>query len=79
VDWPAEFIIPSGKVQSNFTFTMAATGDPSTFTFTVDAFPDYTRFNKKTKVLAALQIIDPDTTDTEGTRDRTIYGATAEG
>lgn len=29
VDMPAEFIIPNGKVQSNFTFTIAATGDPS--------------------------------------------------
>ena len=29
VDMPAEFIIPNCKVQSNFTFTMAATGDPS--------------------------------------------------
>jgi len=51
---PAEFIIPNGKVQSNFTFTMASSGDPSTFTFTVDAMPDYTRFNKSKKVLAAI-------------------------
>lgn len=29
VDLPAEFIIPNCKVQSNFTFTMAASGDPS--------------------------------------------------
>lgn len=28
-----------------------------TFTFTLDAFPDYTRFNKTKKVLAAVQII----------------------
>ena len=58
VDHPAEFIIPNCKVQSNFTFTMAATGDPSTFTFTMDAFPDYTRFNKTKKVLAAIQVFD---------------------
>ena len=57
VDLPAEFIIPNCKVQSNFTFTMAATGDPSVFTFTMDAFPDYTRFDRSKKVLAALQII----------------------
>ena len=37
---------------------MASSGDPSTFTFTIDAFPDYTRFNKTKKVLAAIQIID---------------------
>lgn len=29
VDMPAEFIIPNCRVQSNFTFTMAASGDPS--------------------------------------------------
>lgn len=29
VDMPAEFVIPNCKVQSNFTFTMAASGDPS--------------------------------------------------
>lgn len=57
VDMPAEFIIPNCKIQSNFTFTMASTGDPSTFTFTMDAFPDYTRFDHSKKVLAAIQII----------------------
>ena len=54
---PAEFIIPNCKIQSNFTFTMASSGDPSTFTFTMDAFPDYTRFDRSKKVLAAIQII----------------------
>ena len=58
VDMPAEFIVPNCKIQSNFTFTMASSGDPSTFTFTMDAFPDYTRFDKSKKVLAAIQIID---------------------
>ena len=57
VDMPAEFVIPNCKVQSNFTFTMASSGDPSTFTFTMDAFPDYTRFDKSKKVLAAVQVI----------------------
>ena len=61
VDMPAEFIIPNCKIQSNFTFTMASSGDPSTFTFTIDAFPDYTRFDKTKKVLAAIQIIDEGT------------------
>ena len=58
VDMPAEFIIPNCKIQSNFTFNMSSSGDPSTFTFTMDAFPDYTRFDKTKKVLAAIQIID---------------------
>ena len=57
-DFPAEFVIPNCKVQSNFTFTMAPTGDPSTFTFTMDAFPDYTKFDKTKKVIAALQIVE---------------------
>ena len=58
VDMPAEFIIPNCKIQSNFTFTMASSGDPSTFTFTMDAFPDYTRWNKNEKVFASIQVIE---------------------
>lgn len=58
VDMPAEFIIPNCKIQSNFTFSMASSGDPSSFTFTMDAFPDYTRFDKSKKVLAAIQMVD---------------------
>ncbi len=65
VDMPAEFIIPNCKIQSNFTFTMASSGDPSTFTFTIDAFPDYTRFNKTKKVIAAIQIV----TEAEDAKD----------
>ena len=72
VDMPAEFIIPSCKIQSNFTFTMASSGDPSTFTFTIDAFPDYTRFDKTKKVLAAIQIIGgTETTEDALTRTET--------
>lgn len=68
-DYPAEFIIPNCKVQSNFTFTMAPTGDPSTFTFTMDAFPDYTKFDKTKKVIAALQIVE----------DKDLFGAVVRG
>ena len=60
VDMPAEFIIPNCKIQSNFTFTMASSGDPSTFTFTMDAFPGYTRYDGTKKVLSAIQIITED-------------------
>jgi len=35
---------------------MASSGDPSTFSFVLDAFPGYTRFDSSKKVLAALQI-----------------------
>lgn len=57
-DIAAQFVIPKGKVQSNFTFTMASSGDPSTFTFTVDAFPDYTIFDNTCQVLFALHTAD---------------------
>ena len=74
VDMPAEFIIPNCKVQSNFTFTMASSGDPSTFTFTMDAFPDYTRFDKSKKVLAAIQVIK-DASSMDLYRKSTAHGA----
>ena len=38
-DMPAVITLPNVKIQSNFTFTMASSGDPSTFTFTMDAMP----------------------------------------
>ena len=57
-DMAATFIIPKVKIQSNFTFSMASSGDPSTFTFTMDAFPDYTKFDKTKEVLFVLQIIE---------------------
>ena len=72
VDMPAEFVIPNCKIQSNFSFSMASSGDPSTFTFTIDAFPDYTRFNKKKKVLAAIQIVTSGEDEQEVTRMRTF-------
>ena len=57
-DMAAAFVIPKVKIQSNFTFSMASSGDPSTFTFTMDAFPDYTKFDPTKQVLFALQIIE---------------------
>jgi hypothetical protein len=56
-DYPAQFTIPRAKIQSNFTFTMASTGDPSVFDFTLDAFPATTRFGTK-KVLFTLDVAD---------------------
>ena len=56
-DMPAELVFPNVKLQSNFTFNMAATGDPATTKFTMDAMPAYTKFDKKHKVFAAIQII----------------------
>lgn len=57
-DLPAQITLPNVKIQSNFTFNMAATGDPSTFTFTMDAFPGYTYFDKTHKVLCVFQIVE---------------------
>ena len=57
-DMPAEITFPNVKIQSNFTFSMASTGDPSTFTFTMDAFPGYTYFDKTKKVLCVIQVIN---------------------
>lgn len=59
-DMPAEFVIPNGKVQSNFTFSMASSGDPSTFNFVVDAFPAPTKFDPTKKVIAALYVVEGD-------------------
>lgn len=58
VDMPAELTLPNVKIQSNFTFSMASSGDPSTFTFTMDAFPGYTYFNPTRKVLCAIQVVE---------------------
>ena len=45
---------------------MASTGDPSTFTFTMDAMPGYTYFDKTKKVLCVIQVVeDATSSDTE--------------
>ena len=54
-DYPAEFIIPNCRVQSQFNFNMSPTGDPSTFAFTMDVFPD-TIIGGTKKVLCAIQV-----------------------
>ena len=65
VDMPAEITLPNVKIQSNFTFSMASTGDPSTFTFTMDAFPGYTMFDRTKKVLCVMQAIEDATAGSE--------------
>ena len=77
-DLPAELIFPNVKIQSNFTFTMAATGDPSTFTFTMDAMPGYTRFDRTKKVLCVMQVVDESATTTENEIDSTKTPADGE-
>lgn len=57
LDLPAEIIIPKAKIQSNFTFSMASTGDPSTFSFVMDAFPAVTKNSGTKQVLAEIQVV----------------------
>lgn len=68
VDMPAEITLPNVKIQSNFTFSMASTGDPSTFTFTMDAFPGYTMFDRTKKVLCVMQIVEDAVAGSETTK-----------
>ena len=74
VDMPAEIVIPNGKIQSNFNLSMSNSGDPATFTFTVDCFPAYTKFNKTKKVLGLLQVIDEDSLSAEEVREACAVG-----
>lgn len=64
-DLPAEIVLPKVKIQSNFSFNMSSTGDPSTFSFVMDAFPASTFFDKDHEVLCAIQVIDEDATLTD--------------
>jgi len=58
IDRPVEMTLPNVKIQSNFTFNMSPTGDPTTFEFNMDAMPGYTLFNPTKKVLMAMQIVE---------------------
>ena len=64
-DMAAEIIIPKAKVQSAFTFTMAASGDPSTFDFVMDAMPGYTRFDHTKKQMCVIQMLGTDKVDSD--------------
>ena len=58
IDMPANLTFPNVKIQSGFTISMAGTGDPSTFDFTMDAFPGYTYFDKTKQVLCVIQVVE---------------------
>ena len=72
VDMPANITLPNVKIQSNFTFSMASTGDPSTFTFTMDAMPGYTYFDNTKKVLCVIQVIEDN--DADANKWQTVMG-----
>lgn len=70
LDMPVVITLPNVKIQSNFTFTMANSGDPSTFTFTMDCFPAYVKGDHTKKVFASIDMvadenIHPDNPDEE--------------
>lgn len=56
-DMPVVLTFPNVKIQSNFTFNMNNSGDPSTFTFTMDAFPAYTKGDHTKKVFASIDMV----------------------
>ena len=56
-DLAANITFPKVKIQSGFTFSMAASGDPSTFTFTMDAFPGYTIARCDKKTMCDIQVL----------------------
>ena len=72
-DMAAEIIIPKAKVQSGFTLQMAATGDPSSFTFTCDCFPGYTQFNKTVKRMVVMQVLGSDEDASQDTSAHTDH------
>lgn len=57
-DMPANLTFPNVKIQSGFTISLSGTGDPSTFDFTMDAFPGYTYFDKSKKVMCVIQVVE---------------------
>ena len=56
-DLAANITFPRVKIQSGFTFTMAASGDPSTFNFVMDAFPGYTIARCDKRTMCDIQIL----------------------
>ena len=59
-DMPVYIVFPNVKIQSNFTLTMASSGDPSTFTFTMDCFPGYVKGDYTRKVFFSTRMVNYD-------------------
>jgi hypothetical protein len=60
MDLPVEFVIPKFKITTALNFTLQSTGDPSTFTFQGDAYPDFSKFDLTRKVFVDVQVLDAD-------------------
>lgn len=61
-DYPLHIVLPRVKVQSNFSISMAPTGDPSTFSYVMDAFPG--KIEGKGKEVLCQMTIDTVSADT---------------
>lgn len=73
-DMAATLTFPKVKIQSGFTIAMAATGDPSTFDFVMDAMPGYTYFDSTTKVVCDMTIVQGGaSTETTTTHSSTVH------
>lgn len=57
-DFPMVITIPKAKVQSAFSLAFAPTGDPSSFNFTIDAFPDYVYPTSTNKSFVVMDLLD---------------------
>lgn len=57
LDMPVVISFPNVKIQSNFTFNMNNTGDPSTFTFTMDCFPAYVKGDNTHKMFFRIDMV----------------------
>ena len=68
-DMAATITFPKVKIQSGFTLTMAANGDPSTFDFVMDAFPAYTYFDHTKKVVCDITIVSGAKANEDGNVD----------
>lgn len=70
-DYPLHIVLPRVKVQSNFSISMAPTGDPSTFSYVMDAFPG--KIKGQSKEVLCQMTIDATSTDAK----KPIEGFTA--
>jgi hypothetical protein len=62
IDHDAIITIPNAKLQTTLNLSMASTGDPSAFTFTLDAMPSHIASDNK--LLFSLEICDEAGADT---------------
>lgn len=72
-DMAATLTFPKVKINSAFTITMAANGDPSTFDFQMDAMPGYNIFDRTKKVVCDIAIVGGFTEGSEATSHAAVH------